>query len=195
MRFLRLFRNIYIPLYYSPVVMKYSELYDQALRSSFAAVKRDINDVKAKNSLIDEKLKNSFSNIKKDMDYLKESIEELKARKPIELDGFNERLSRIESAVEDIKNDYFKDTGELDISGDLDSIKSQLKALDEAAVSKGDIENAVNSLKDELDIDSKLKELEKKISKPVINEVVKKASKKKGEKGTFSKMIDFFAED
>lgn len=174
--------------------MKYSELYDKALRNSFAAVKRDIDEIKAGNSLIDEKMKRAFSNIKKDMGYLKESIEEIKEGKEKPIDGFDERLSRIESAVEAIKDD-FSDDGKPDISKDFDSIKSQLKALDEAAVSKDDIENAIGSLKDELD--SGLKELEGKISEPVIREVVKekKASKKKGGKGTFTKMVDFFAED
>jgi len=183
--------------------MKYSELYDNALRNSFAAVKRDINEIKAGNSLIDEKLQRAFSNIKRDMGYLKKSVEEIKAgkEKPIELDGFNDRLGRIESSVESIKNDFSKDTGKLDISRDLDidNIKLQLKTLDEAAVSKDELEDAVNSLKDELDIDSKFKKIEKKISEPVIKEVViekkVKAPKKKGEKGTFTKMIDFFAED
>ena len=241
--------------------MKYSELYDQALKNSFGAVKRDINEVKAKNSLIDERLKNSFSNIKRDMDSLKKSIEGIKAgkEKPIELDGFNDRLSRIESAVENIneeeinkinsridnlkkglgtigekgigadlfeirvnkiesdieniKNDFSKDTGKLGISKDFESdlamVKSELKALDEAAINKEYFENEINSLKEELDVDSKLKKLENKISEPVIKEVViekpvikevikkvpVKTSKKKGEKGAFTKMIDFFAEN
>ncbi len=292
--------------------MEYSELYDQTLKNSFAAIKKDINGIKARDSLIDEKLKNSFSNIKKDMGYLKKSIEELKAQKPAEMDNLNGRLGRIESAVDGIKNDFSKDIRKLekddkakvtrkkfskdlkrlkktvyknfgssldtikselksldeagtrhgndlreaidslkeeldvdsklekieerisndikkseknsskDFESDLGSIKSQLKALDEAAVSKGDFENAIDSLKEELDIDPKLKKIEERISKPVIKEVIKKepvvikevikekpivkevikekpvkVSKRaeKEKKGAFSKMIDFFAED
>lgn len=192
--------------------MKHSKI-NEALRNSFAAVKRDINEIKARNSLIDIKLKNSFSNIKKDMGYLKKAVEEVKARREkfIEEDYLNERLSKIDSAIENIKNDYTKKLEKDSLKDfDLDSIKSQLKTLDEARIKNGyNFEKAIDSLKEELDIDSKLKELESKISKPVIKEVViekpvikevvkekkAKSPKKKKEKGMFTKMIDFFAED
>ena len=186
--------------------MKYSELYDKALRNSFVVVKKDINEIKAGNVLIDEKLKIAFFNIKSDMGYLKKSVEEIKAgeKKPIELDG-NGRLSRIESAVETIKKDLSKDARKPDITRnledlDIDSIKSELKALDKARIeSEHSFEKAIDSLKEELDIDSKFKKIEEKISKPAIKEIVMekkaKAPKREGEKGAFTKMIDFFAED
>ena len=251
--------------------MKYSE----ALRNSFAAVKRDIDEIKAGNSLIDTKLKNSFANFKRDVEDLRKSTEELKARKEnsISVDYLNERLGKIDSSVEAIKNEadskisdikdgFSKDIERLEkddkiedirsefsndikrlekdriknvrkdfssdikrleknisenFESDLKDIKSELKALDKARMKNGHIfEKAIDSLKDELDISSKLKKIEKRISKPVIKEVIKKepvvikeiikekpvikkvpvkTSKKKEGKGMFTKIVDFFAED
>ncbi|MEK0371131.1 MAG: hypothetical protein QQN55_08260, partial [Nitrosopumilus sp.] len=56
---------------------------------------------------------------------------------------------------------------------ELEEIRSGLKELNNTVVNKDDFENAIDSLKEELDIDSKLKEIEKKIPKTAVKEVIK----------------------
>jgi len=156
--------------------MKYSEL---DLKNSLDTVKKDIDELKIRNSLMDTKLKNSFFNIKRDMDFLKESIEKIKTEKEdfSNLEHLGDRLSKISSAIENIRNvfskesktGFFKDIKTVVTKtpeNNLKEIKTSLKDLEKARKSNShNFESSIYSLKE--DVNSKLRELETKIPKPV----------------------------
>lgn len=163
---------------------------EKAVRNSFAAVKKEIEEVKARQSLMDAKLKNSFANFKSDVNSLKESVEGLKGGKDnfISLGHFNGKLEKINAAISAIRDDFSRKGDSLndDLNGirselgwlkkersSLAEIRSELKALNKArARNSHDFEKEIDSLRAELDVSSELKRLEKKISEPVVKEVV-----------------------
>lgn len=176
--------------------MKDSEL---ALKNSFTAVKKDIDEIKTMNFVINTMLRNSFSNIKKDMDFLKEGVAEIKVEREsiIELEQLNDKLSKVESSIENIRADFSNG-----FENNLINIRAELRSIDKARMNNN-FEEKIDSLRE--DVGLKLKKLEKKSFKPVIKEepikvTVQEIEEKKeieGKKGknVFTKMIDFFAEE
>jgi len=134
----------------------------EAVKNSFAAVRKEIDALKQRNASMDAKLQNSFSNFKKDMDALRQSIGELKARKDaaIDLRPVNDRMSRVESSIEYLKRET--DVSELRskmgiaerLSREVDDLKGQIKQLDFsrdiAQLKKRSDNGAIDELRNEL---------------------------------------------
>lgn len=101
--------------------MEYDE---KALRSSFAAVRRDIEEIKAKNAGIDNKLKGAFLKIREDMDFLKAEIGQIKGSKSDNgFRHFEDRLEEIDAAIREIKE---RKPESRDFSGKLEEIEDRL---------------------------------------------------------------------